>query len=183
MNRDQVKNMLGELEAADEREEGFRVRMLELLEVSGDPFSRGHWSPGHFTASTFVLDPSGSSIVLIDHVKLKRWLQPGGHVDPEDSDLVAAARRELAEEAGLIGCELVSCGSDLLDVDVHSIPSLKGEPPHEHFDLRFLFRSETEVLRAGSDVGGARWVKLEDVSAELADESVMRAVRKIRALR
>ena len=155
--------------------------MLELLAIPGDPFGRSRFDPGHFTASAFVLAPEGDALLLILHEKLHRWLQPGGHIDPSDIDVEAAARRELAEEVGLVGLTLVSTGP--FDLDVHDIPPRPDgrEPGHAHFDVRFLFRSATREVRAGSDACDARWVPLAEVGAWESDASVMRAVRRLRA--
>lgn len=162
---------------SDLREEGFLAEMLALAERS-DPFARDHFVPGHFTASAFVSSPDGGSLLLIHHGKLGRWLQPGGHFEPEDDDLFAAVRREVAEEVGLTG--LVS-EDRLFDIDIHDIPPLKGDPPHRHYDLRVHLQSPTWSFRAGSDARAAKWVALLDVSLEESDESVMRAVRKLTA--
>ena len=160
-------------------EEGYRGRISELLDTPGDPFSRGHFDPGHITASAFVLSPDGEDLLLILHGKLGLWLQPGGHVDPTDPDVLAAARREVAEEVGL-GDEDVEFGG-LLDLDVHPIPPnpKKGEPAHEHFDVRILLTSRTRSFRVGSDAKDARWVPLSDVQDAGTDDSVRRAVRKL----
>ena len=86
---------------ADSVESEYRGQMLDLIENHGDPFSRSRFDPGHFTVSALVLPPDGSSLLMIFHTKLGRWLQPGGHVEPSDADLQAAARREVVEETGL----------------------------------------------------------------------------------
>ena len=162
----------------DEVEAGHHRRMLDLAAVDGDPLSRSHFVPGHFTASSFVLSPDGGGLLLIFHGKLHRWLQPGGHVDPEDTDLIAAARREVQEETGLKDLSLIVQG--VFDVDIHPIPALRGEPPHEHFDVRFLFRSPAAGgCVAGSDAKEARWYPLDEVTPQLSDASVMRAVGKM----
>ena len=157
--------------------------MLLLLEAPGDkdPLSRSSFDPGHFTASAFVLSPHGDILLLIKHRKLGIWLQPGGHVDPEDSDLRAAARREVAEETGLTELQDLSEKTPVLDVDVHLIPERPGgtEPSHRHFDVRFLFRSRTESLQAGDDAADARWVPLGQVPGFGTDESVLRALSKL----
>lgn len=161
----------------DVEERTHRDRMLALIHAAGDPFARDHFNPGHFTASGFVLSPDGRSLLLIHHRKLNRWLQPGGHVERGDTDIAAAARRELLEEVGLKAPALE--GDGIFDLDVHAIPSLGREPPHEHFDVRFLFRAPSFDLQAGSDARAARWVPLSQINEVESDRSVMRAVDKL----
>jgi len=153
------------------------ARMRELCESVADPFSRSTFEPGHFTASAFILSPERDALLLIFHGKLARWLQPGGHIDPSDDDVLAAALREAREEVGMHDLAPVLPG--LLDVDVHDIPTLRGEPAHAHFDVRFLLRAQTRAFVAASDAKAARWVRLDELSEELSDRSVMRAVEKI----
>ena len=102
MNR---RALLSELLTAyspdDAVESEYRQRMLDLVDSDGDPFSRSRFDPGHFTVSAFVLAPDRSSLLMIFHAKLERWLQPGGHVEPSDTCLHTAARREVVEETGL----------------------------------------------------------------------------------
>ncbi len=146
----------------------------------GDPFARDHYVPGHFTASAFILSPEGDALLLIHHRKLGRWLQPGGHVEPSDADLLAAARREAAEEVGRSDLTLDPRQSGAFDLDVHAIPAHGTSPEHEHFDVRFLFRSPTRRVVEGEEVDGARWVPLAQLAQDpTADPSVLRAVRKL----
>jgi 8-oxo-dGTP pyrophosphatase MutT (NUDIX family) len=152
--------------------------MRELCEAAPDPSARDHFTPGHFTASAFILSPERDALLLIFHGKLGRWLQPGGHVDAGDLDLLAAARREAAEEVGLAQLELLAPAP--FDLDVHDIPARREDPAHRHFDVRFLFRAQTREARAGSDAKAARWVPLPDISLDISDRSVMRAVEKLR---
>jgi 8-oxo-dGTP pyrophosphatase MutT (NUDIX family) len=179
--RDHLHQLLLAHAPADATEARHRERMLSLLDVPGDPFARDHFGPGHFTASAFVLSPDGASLLLILHRKLGRWLQPGGHVDPDDADVIAAARREVAEETGLADVDADPRWPALLDLDVHAIPPhpRSGEPGHEHFDVRVLLRARTATLAAGEDVRDARWYRLDEIAAIETDESVLRAVRKL----
>lgn len=54
----------------------------------------------HHVALAWVFDDARTSILLIEHRSLQ-WSCPGGHLEPGES-LVAAARRELAEETGIV---------------------------------------------------------------------------------
>ena len=174
-----TQRLLREHEPADAREAAFQARMLALSRASGDPFARDHLEPGHFTASAFILSPDRQRLLLILHSKLHLWLQPGGHVDPTDVDLLRGARREAEEETGL-----ALVGGALLDLDIHPIPAnpRKGEPEHEHLDVRFVFESPTWDVAAASDALEAKWVPLDEVHDAGTDESVLRAVRKLQIL-
>ncbi|HLV19559.1 MAG TPA: NUDIX domain-containing protein [Polyangiaceae bacterium] len=172
-----LRRLLIEHRPALPNEQAFAVRMRALVTGSAAPLSRHQFEPGHFTASAFVLSPDARSLLLIHHKKLGLWLQPGGHLEPADPDAPSAARREVAEEVGLDDLDLLVDG--LFDIDIHQIPAYGAEPAHEHFDLRFLFKARSLAHRAGSDVLGARWVRLQDVARIQSDESVLRAVRKL----
>ncbi len=120
---------------------------------------------GHLTASAMVVRRSDRRAVLVRHAALGKLLQPGGHIEPEDSSPLAAALREAEEETPLRGLEVMPADADPLfpiDVDRHLIPAnpKKGEGPHLHFDLRYvlLFDGEVEgdfVLRSLPDFAGA----------------------------
>jgi 8-oxo-dGTP pyrophosphatase MutT (NUDIX family) len=152
--------------------------MKELIASEGDPFAALRYAPGHFTASAFVLSPERSDLLLIHHRKLGLWLQPGGHVEPDDASALDAARREVLEEVGIAELALEQHG--LFDVDVHAIPARKDALAHEHFDVRFLFRAPSRAFAAGAEVLSARWAKLDEIERSGTDESVLRAVRKLR---
>lgn len=164
---------------ADDVEAGHRAAMATLLLDGESAFSRDHFVPGHFTASSYVLSPDSTQILLIYHSKLHRWLQPGGHFEPTDGDVVAAALREVREETGLVDLELLAAP---LDLDVHAIPARKADPQHLHFDVRLLFRAATRNVMAGDDASACQWVALSQVGTVESDDSVLRAVRRILSL-
>lgn len=172
-----LRFLLAQHTPADAEEAQYLAKMQDLCDRPLDAFARTTFVPGHFTASAFILSPERDALLLIFHDKLQRWLQPGGHIDASDRDPLAAALREASEEVGI--SDLVLEPPGLLDVDIHDIPPRGSEAAHHHFDLRFLFRAPTRHFCAGSDAKAARWVRLEDISLELADRSVMRAVEKL----
>lgn len=167
-------------EPHDALEDRHLTRMRELIASDGDPFAAIRYAPGHFTASAFVLSPDRSDVLLIHHKKLGLWLQPGGHIETSDTTALEAARREVLEEVGIADLELDHDG--LFDVDVHEIPARKDALAHEHFDVRFLFRAKSRSFVASAEVLSAKWAPLELVERSGTDESVLRALRKLRAL-
>lgn len=158
-------------------------RMQSQLQTADPVLSRSHFSPGHFTASAFVLSPDRCQLLLILHKKLRLWLQPGGHIDPADVSWSAAARREVEEETGLTD---LSVEGELIDIDIHEIPAISREPAHLHFDVRMLFIAPTIEVQAGDDVARAQWFSVRDlvsgggilVDGVGTDESVLRVARR-----
>ena len=153
-----------------------RQAVLDLLASAGDrAFERSSFAPGHLTASALVIPPEGGAVLLVHHARLGLWLQPGGHVDPRDPDLLATAVREVEEETGI----RASAPEDpLLDLDVHRIPARPGEPAHLHYDVRFLLAAPTREVRPGDGVRAVRWVAFSDLGAAGTDASVLRAATR-----
>jgi 8-oxo-dGTP pyrophosphatase MutT (NUDIX family) len=161
---------------SDPQELVYRARMLELLASPG-AFQSTHFLPGHFTASAFVLSPERDALLLILHKKLGLWLQPGGHVEPSDVTLAAAARREVAEE---VGADLEPALRDsLFDIDIHTIPAFRDKPAHEHFDVRYCFQARSRLFTASDEVVRAQWVSLAQLADVTSDPSVLRAALKL----
>ncbi len=159
--------------SADAEERESVAAVLAVLEKDGRAgLRRSHFAPGHLTASGFVVN--ADRVLLIHHNRLGRWMQPGGHIEPEDESIEAAALREVEEETGIT--DVFSLG--LLDVDVHDIPAGKGEPSHLHLDLRWGF-SGTGAPSPGDGVSAARWVPIAELSAWAVDDSLRRAAGKL----
>lgn len=51
----------------------------------------------HFCASAYVIDPHTKKILLVKHKKFNRWVQPGGHVENNET-FEETALREVYEE-------------------------------------------------------------------------------------
>lgn len=166
---------------ADEKERGDLEIMRRMLGALAEPFSRAQ--PGaHFTGSAVVVDPAGERVCLIHHGKLNRWLQPGGHAEPGDRGSVeATALREATEETGCT-VHLHPTAPRPLDVDVHRIPERKGEPAHDHLDVRFLLVAENPEALAHdpAESHGARWLDWDEALARADEPALRRLLEKAR---
>ena len=171
-----LRALLDGYRAVSEGEAEHVAAVQRLTERGEACLSRTCFDPGHVTASAFILDPD-DRLLLILHEKLGLWLQPGGHVELTDRDVEESARREVREEVGIGDLTLLTGG--LFDVDVHDIPAGK-DPPHQHFDVRFAFRTTQRNATPRSDALAARWLALDAVGSVQSDRSVMRAVERLR---
>jgi 8-oxo-dGTP pyrophosphatase MutT (NUDIX family) len=180
IRNERLLDQLRAYEPFDEAEERHLDAMVNLLTTSTDPFSRAHFRPGHFTASCYILDDTGR-ILLHHHRRLDRWLQMGGHVEGDEAPGRAAVR-EGREESGLPDLRIDE--ENIFDLDVHAIPAGRGEPDHEHFDVRFLARTASPeaiaVDRAESH--DLAWVTLARAAELMPGSESHRVLRKIERL-
>ncbi|MEU3146866.1 MULTISPECIES: NUDIX hydrolase [unclassified Streptomyces] len=129
---------------------------------------------GHLTASALVVDPERGRVLLTLHRKLRMWLQMGGHCEPGDPSLTAAALREATEESGIAGLALLAGGP--VRLDRHAIPS----PCHWHFDVQYAAVAAPGAAHTISDESlDLRWFPYDEV-AEVADASVVRLLEATR---
>ncbi|MET9450742.1 NUDIX hydrolase [Streptomyces cinerochromogenes] len=145
------------------------LRQVYLDHLAAHP--DGMWKAchaGHVTASALVIDPERGRVLLTLHRKLRMWLQMGGHCEPGDPTLAAAALREATEESGIAGLTLLPGGP--VRLDRHPIPA----PCHWHFDVQYAVLAPPGAVHEISDESlDLRWFAYDEV-AGVADESVVR---------
>ena len=156
-----------------------RELTLGLLAHTPEPLSRNQFTPGHITCTGLVLGPSLDRILLVDHVRLHRWLLPGGHVEPEDSGVAESARREVIEETG---ADLDGTFEPMLaGLDVHGIPPKRNEPFHLHHDLVFAFRALTGASVCSPESRAVTWCAESEFDHYDVPPNVRLAYTRIRA--
>ncbi len=144
----------GAAEAADVE------RVRELAKTAADPWLRS--IPLHVTGSALIVHPDSGRVLLRWHQRQQAWLQVGGHGDPGESDPLAIALREAAEETGLT--DLVPWpDAQLRHVVIVSVPASGREPAHHHADLRFLLATRIpDAARAETQDAPLRWLSLPE---------------------
>ena len=154
--RDQIRHGVTTRVATDLREQHCLETFLQLFDTLDRPFDEAA-SPVHVTASALVVGPRG--VVLHLHKRLGIWLQPGGHIDADESPW-DAARRETAEETGL-DAQHPDSGPELIHVDVHP-----GARDHTHLDLRYLLIApDVEPCPPPGESQSVRWFGWDEALA------------------
>ena len=129
------------------------------------------------------MHPQSGRVLLRWHRRQQAWLQVGGHGDPGETDPLAIALREAEEETGLTDLEPWP-DARIRHVAVVDVPPGKGEPAHQHADVRFLLATRTPdaVVPEGPDAP-LRWLSVADAEALSSEpnlrETLARANRSL----
>jgi uncharacterized protein (TIGR03083 family) len=152
-------------------------RLRELAGDPGSPWQRTR--PLHTTASALVVHPASGRVLLRWHQRQQAWLQVGGHGDPGETDPLAIALREATEETGLK--DLVPWpDAHLRHAVIVNVPPGKGEPAHQHGDLRFVLATEhPEEATAESRNAPVRWLTVADAEAEVGPDNLRETLRRV----
>ncbi len=163
--------------APDDLQEQLRSAYVEHLRTHDDGMLRS-CVPSHLTASAMVLDHSGERVLLTLHRKGGFWGQLGGHCEPQDDTLAAAALREATEESGIDGLRLLV--DTPVDLDRHALSTAFGTCG-EHLDVRYAVvappGAEPVVSEESDDVA---WFSAGDLPGT-AVEDLTRLVQRARA--
>jgi 8-oxo-dGTP diphosphatase len=126
----------------------------------------------HFTATGIVLHQG--EVLLVEHKKLRWWMPPGGHIEPNE-DPVQAVLREVREETGL-DCEIVAPAvfrhhaiqvlPSPFTILVEDVPE-RGEMV-QHIDCIYILRPAGQDPRTLdpqlTEVTAIRWVPISEVA-------------------
>lgn len=163
----------------DPTEAEHKTAILELLYQQQNPVDSFCYEPGHATGSAWVVSPATQQVAMIYHQHLQRWLQPGGHAEPNEQDLQTVSQREAEEELGI---QLEAENMTLFDLDVHRIPASKSRPSHLHFDFRYLCLTDFQPLTPATDAIQAQWFSQADLENLSIDAGIQRMIQKSRSL-
>jgi 8-oxo-dGTP pyrophosphatase MutT (NUDIX family) len=149
--------------------------------ANGGSFASRAVYPMHVTVGALVV--CGDSVLLVNHRAYSLLLQPGGHLEPTDQTLLAAALRELCEETGIDPGSVRPVSGDPVYVEYGPVPARpeKGELRHYHLDFGFAFTAETQVVGdiQQEEVTHAAWYPLGQAE-QLVGTRIARAAQAAR---
>lgn len=154
--------------APDAEQERLRLAYVDHLTVSPDATSRD-CHPDHLTASALIFSADHERVLLTLHHVIKRWLQTGGHCDPEDESISDAALREAHEESGIDGLTI-----DPVPVLLsrHEVPSCGPIRPSHHLDVQYVAVAPVAAQQVISDESDElEWFAIDGLPAD-TDHSV-----------
>jgi len=158
---------LREWVAATADQEALRTRYVAHLEAHADGERRSCF-PDHLTAGTLVLSATGDQVLLNLHRKAGRWFAFGGHLEPGDANLAAAALREAREESGVVDLDL---HPEPVHLDEHVVGFCDPRGDVHHLDVRFAASAPAGVRHEASDESlDVRWWPVDALPDGLEDE-------------
>ncbi|MDR2063485.1 MAG: NUDIX domain-containing protein [Candidatus Nomurabacteria bacterium] len=119
----------------------------------------------HFCVEVYVYNRKKQQFLLVHHKKLGKWVQPGGHVDPEESPEEAAIR-EVKEETGLDVCLI---GKRVPRASDYILPLAlqKNVISKDHIHMDFVYLAETRGCRKAvlnqAESHGIGWFSLQEI--------------------
>ncbi|MEV6393516.1 NUDIX domain-containing protein [Streptomyces sp. NPDC051907] len=179
--RSEIRGLVGAYLERHPAEHDRLARLLAALDEADDPAGRATL-PRHVTCSAVVID-SERRVLHVRHRAGGPALAPGGRIEAADRTLLAAALRQVHEEAGIESGDLCLTPQLLgspIDIDVHDVAArpADGEPEHRHYDVRFAFYLAHEapaIPLQGEEVSGAQWLPFDQVASPTLRDKLLDA--------
>ncbi|MEG0826033.1 MAG: NUDIX hydrolase [Bacilli bacterium] len=113
----------------------------------------------HFCASVFVINPANKKILLVHHKTFNRWVQPGGHIE-ENETPEETALREVYEETGL-KVQLIGQRFPREDDFIRplGIQKNRGKQGDVHIDIIYaaIPINEIDINNKDDEIDKAKW--------------------------
>ena len=164
------------------QEEADRRLMLDLIAQYGDALLSRDCLAAHFTASSMILSPDGSRVLMAYHNLYDSWAWTGGHADGQD-DPLSVAVREAREETGAAALALLTpqiVALDVLPVWGH-VKRGAYVPTHLHLNLTYaLCADDAAPVRVKPDENsGVRWLAADAMEQYVSEKNMLPIYQKI----
>lgn len=170
--------VLAELAAPELAGQPLLAEWRAFVTANRDAALLKHRGRAHLTASCFVFDQDLERIALTFHRRGQFWVQFGGHIEPTDSSLAAAAIREALEESGLTS--LAPPGPVLTDLDRHDL--VGAFECDTHWDVGYwAIAGGDQRLRVSDESEQVAWWPCDQLPTPLASGMARRTAQALAA--
>jgi 8-oxo-dGTP pyrophosphatase MutT (NUDIX family) len=143
-----------------------------------DAASRHSTGGAHITASSVLVAVDTGKTLLTLHPRFGRWMQLGGHFEPEDTSIIDAVLRETTEESGITD---LTIDETPLGVGVFGNTPCPHGKTSTHYDIRFLVTTPGDSDAVISDESiELDWFDLDELPAP-HDGDLERLARQARS--
>jgi 8-oxo-dGTP diphosphatase len=127
-----------------------------------------------FTVSAFLVsnDEKMPRVLMLEHPKLGRWMQPGGHIE-YNQDPVTALIAEFLDEVGIDLTPYLAVSPETDRVQILPLPAQltsirmpagkpnPGDPEHFMIDITYLIRAPYQPVKPGVRAEWLSWHQLD----------------------
>lgn len=150
--------------------------MMHCINTYPDILTRSN-ELAHFTASSWIVNPQKTKVLMIYHNIYNSWSWTGGHADG-DADLCTVALREAYEESGIF---VPMYSDDIFSIESLTVPGhMKNGgwvSSHLHLNVTFLFEADDSLpLKPNpAENSGVQWFPIND-AVSISTEPEMKVV-------
>ena len=175
-----LEQQLRAFRPANEQEASDRRLMLQYMAMFSNLYTREN-EMAHLTASSWVVNPARTKVLMAYHNIYNSWAWLGGHADGE-ADLLAVALREANEESGI---QAVPVRPEIFSLEIlHVAPHVKRGKfvsAHLHLNTTYLLEADDAApIRCKPDENSAvRWLASRDVLSAVSEPTMLPVYRKL----
>lgn len=174
------KTLISYKPTCEQEREDLRM-MLRYVDIFDDVLLRTN-ETAHFTASSWIVNPTHDRTLMVYHNIYNSWSWTGGHADG-DQDLLQVALREAQEETSIANIRPVSphpYSIEIVPVPAH-FKRGKYVVPHVHLNVTYLLEADdSQFIHCKPDENSAvQWFSLEEAIAASTEPDMRIIYRKL----
>lgn len=176
-----VKQCMETYHPTNQQEIADQEVILKYMDIFNDMLVRDN-KLIHFTASSWILNPTHDKVLMIYHNIYDSWGWTGGHADG-DADFLHVAIKEAQEETGIQNFRLLS--DEILGLDIlpvwHHIKREQFISSHQHANVTYLLEAEEHqpLIIKPDENQGVKWIAIADIKKYVSEPDMIPVYEKL----